>query len=620
MKGVKYEVWKAARDGRTALILRFVKKNTRQNIVDEVLNHHTDVNRQNTTPLIIAAINGHDAVVDVLCQFGAQIDEKGTILYNDRHCSGVTALGCASLMGHEVIVKQLIENGANINLLTDFGSTPLIMACNGGNIRIVRYLVEHGADVNTSNNNNHTCLMFASVMGYHHIVQYLLEEGADPEPVCNRGQTALHKSAAQGHFAITNMLIETGLEMTKDNDGMTPLMMAAINQKCSIVEYLSSLPECNREDKIDALELLGTSYIFGRDFKLSRAYHFFETAMQERYTHPNDVIKKRFVAMSSIIVGTAECQTLDDLEEIKEDTLSMCIEALAILERILGTENPKICQPIVETGELLAYKGLHDKCLDLWLFALRCHRCSDIKFDFDRFPELFAHMIRNGRSLNFSPLLEVFKEAVIELIQDKRQIQTDNNKNIKFKENHDKDILVCLYLIGMMLLTKTTSKENDQLRREVYNFLQQKPRLLGGATPLHMCCDCATNDNTIDVQNVILFPNTLICRMLLTCGADVNAQDEAKQTPLHVISKQGNSIVHIRKISKCLIEHGAHVDACTIYGERAIDVATMDSTVDIIKIHMDLRLDCLAARVVIRHRLKYQNVIPASLMQFVELH
>ena len=619
MEKVKYEVWKAARDGRTALILRFVKKNIRQNIVDKVLNHQTDLNRQNTTPLIIAAINGHDEVVDVLCQFGAQIDEKGTILFDDHHCSGVTALGCASLMGHEVIFKQLIENGANINLLTDFGSTPLIIACYGGNFGIVRYLVEHGADVNTSNNSNATCLMIASVKGYYHIVQYLLEEGADPEPASNSGQTALHGSAAKGHFAITKLLRETGLEMTKDNNGMTPLVMAAIKQECSIVEYLSSLPECNREDKIDALELLGTSYIFGRDINLSRAYHFFETAMQERYTHPNDVIKKRFVAMSSIIIGTAECQTLGDLEEIKEDQLSMYIEALAILERILGTKNPEICDALLMTGAMLADNGILDKCLDLWLFELRCHRCSDIKFDFDRFPNLFAHMIRNGRSLNFSPLLEVFKETVIELIQDKRQIQTDN-ENIEFKENCDKGILVCLYLIGMMLLTKTTSKEKDQLRREVYNFLHQKPRLLSGATPLHMCCDSATNDNTIDVENIILFPNTLICRMLLTCGADVNAQDKAKQTPLHVISKQDNSIVDIRKISKCLIEHGAHVDACTIYGERAIDVATMDSTVDIIKTHMGLRLGCLAARVVMRHRLKYQNVIPASLMQFVELH
>ena len=617
MEKVKYEVWKAARDGRTTLLLRFVKKNIRQNIVDEVLNHHTDVNGQNTTPLIIAAINGHDEVVDVLCRFGAQIDEKGTVMFYNCYHSGVTALGCASHMGHEVIVKQLIENGANINLLIDFGSTCLIRACKryGGNFGFIRYLVEHGADVNTSNNNNVTCLMVASAMGNYHIVQYLLEEGADPESVSNDGQTALHGSAAGGHFEITKLLIETGLEMTKDNDGMTPLMMAAINQKCSIVEYLSSLPECNREDKIDALELLGTSYIFGGDSRLSRAYHFFETAMQERYTHPNDVIKKRFVAMSSIIIGTAECQTLGDLEEIEENPLSMCIEALAILERILGAEDPRICKPILETGEMLADNGIYDKCLDLWLFALRCHRCSDQKFDFGRFPELFADMIRNGRSLKFSPLLEVFKETVIELIQDKRQTQTDN-ENIEFKENYDKDIFVCLYLIGMMLLTKTTSKEKDQLRREVYNFLHQKPRLLSGATPLHMCCDSATNDNTIDVKNIILFPNTLICRMLLTCGADVNAQDEAKQTPLHVISKKGNSIVHIRKISKCLIEHGAHVDACTIYGEQAIDVATMD----IIKMHMDLRLDCLAARVVMRHRLKYQNVIPASLIQFVELH
>ena len=215
MEIVKLEVWKAARDGKTDVLVDFFKKIIRDDAIDEILHHHKDKSGQKTTPLVIAAYTGNDKIVDVLLQFGAKIDQKGTFgIKNRGYICSATALWCASWMGHYNIVKLLVDNGANVNLPTDNGSTPILVACHQGSFEIVRFLVESGADVNATNNYKETCLNSPSEKGYYKIVQYLLENGADPKCVRDRGISALHLSAAWGHFEISKLLIESGMPMT----------------------------------------------------------------------------------------------------------------------------------------------------------------------------------------------------------------------------------------------------------------------------------------------------------------------------------------------------------------------------------------------------------------------
>ena len=66
-------------------------------------------------------------------------------------------------------------------------------------------------------------------------------------------------------------------------------MIAAMNGEIDMVEYLSTLSECSREDRIDALELLGTSFLFEANSNISKAYRYFKKAMEERYKDPNEM-------------------------------------------------------------------------------------------------------------------------------------------------------------------------------------------------------------------------------------------------------------------------------------------------------------------------------------------
>ena len=409
-------------------------------------------------------------------------------------------------------MKILVVNGANADNPTETGSTPLKPACYDGRFKIVKYLVDQRADVNTVNYQKHTCLMTACHAGHYEVVQYLLEKGADPERKSITSETALHYSAWSGHFAISKLLAETGITMTKNNDGITPLMKAVLNSKTDMVEYLSSLSECGREDRIDALELLGTSFLFKRNSDILKSSHSFETAMQERYKDPDEILPKRVVPMTSIlaITGKEECGTLFELEEIREDELALCIEALTIRERGLGTDNDELPKSLFYTGCLFADHDEYDKCIDLWLYASKLSQNIDEGVDVDNVSKLFTEMLHDGIEINFSSVMKCFQSAETELKLAKIRIQTNEGK---FRNHYERDIVACIYLVGIMLMTNTSKEEGYQLYRAVYNFIQQVPQVQNGFTTLHMCCDSVTYDNTIDVKNEILFPNILYVKL-----------------------------------------------------------------------------------------------------------
>ena len=118
-----------------------------------------------------------------------------------------------------------------------------------------------------------------------------------------------------------------------------------------------------------------------------------------------------------------------------------------------------------------------------------------------------------------------------------------------------------------------------------------------------------------------------MCKTLIDCGARVNARDEKKNTPLHVIAKSMNTLANINILLEtmlCLIENGAHIDICNEAGRTALDVATTDIAKAIIRRNDNTNLKCLsfylAARAIKRHRVPYKYCIPPYLQEYVELH
>ena len=85
--------------------------------------------------------------------------------------------------GNDEAIKLFLEYGANINVQRKYDNdnwTPLLLACNEGNVSTVRILIENSADVNLADRDGLTPLMIAAVAGKIEIIKTLLESGADP--------------------------------------------------------------------------------------------------------------------------------------------------------------------------------------------------------------------------------------------------------------------------------------------------------------------------------------------------------------------------------------------------------------------------------------------------------
>lgn len=95
---------------------------------------------------------------------------------NKQDIFGRTALMWASNKGYTEIAKQLIDNGADVNIKNNNGFTALMSASMNNHIDIVKLLLDNNADVNVNNGN--TALTMAGRFGYIEIVKILKQYGA----------------------------------------------------------------------------------------------------------------------------------------------------------------------------------------------------------------------------------------------------------------------------------------------------------------------------------------------------------------------------------------------------------------------------------------------------------
>lgn len=80
----------------------------------------------------------------------------------------------------------------------------------------------------------------------------------------------------------------------------------------------------------------------------------------------------------------------------------------------------------------------------------------------------------------------------------------------------------------------------------------------------------------------IRFPCAATAKLLIQCGADVNAMDNERNTPLHVIvqyEKPISDFMTLHSIILDLVEAGAHMDTVNSQGKTPFDAATTGNCV-----------------------------------------
>jgi hypothetical protein len=118
----------AAYFGLTGVIMALLKNRHNPDIKDTY----------DRSPLSWAAENGHEAVVKLLLEKGAELESK------DKRW-GRTPLSWAAEKGHEAVVKLLLKKGAELESRDWYGRTPLLLVAMKGHEAVVKLLLEKGA-------------------------------------------------------------------------------------------------------------------------------------------------------------------------------------------------------------------------------------------------------------------------------------------------------------------------------------------------------------------------------------------------------------------------------------------------------------------------------------------
>lgn len=159
-----------------------------------------------------------DALSILLQQDASLVNARGLYLW--------TPLMAAAHEGHLMVVRMLVENGAQLDVCSHYGSTALYLACLRGHADIAEFLLMCGADATIRRIDGMNALMAAAQYGHLGIVRRLLRHGKVAiNAVDSNGQTALWWACENRHYEVARaLLMDGGADHTIGNHfGRTPI-------------------------------------------------------------------------------------------------------------------------------------------------------------------------------------------------------------------------------------------------------------------------------------------------------------------------------------------------------------------------------------------------------------
>jgi ankyrin repeat protein len=196
---------------------------------------------------------------------------------------GLTALVFAAREGDLESARALVEAGADVNQVTEYGWTALLAATQNRFYRLGKYLLDHGADPNLANKGGWTPLYIATDnrnieggdyptrkpdMDHLEFIRLLLAHGADPNArmksstetrtifthqwLQEEGCTPFIRASQSGDMTLMKLLLQHGADpLAKCDDGVTALMVASGIGWVEGVTY-----EWSPEQTLEAVKLL----------------------------------------------------------------------------------------------------------------------------------------------------------------------------------------------------------------------------------------------------------------------------------------------------------------------------------------------------------------------------
>ena len=187
--------------------------------------------------LLQAAAEGQEVVVQQLLENGAELESKDN--------RGRTPLLWAAVKGREAVVKLLLSRSDVVADSQDKdGRTPLSWAASGGNEAVIKLLLSRSDVIADSpNKDGRTPLSYAASGGNEAVIKLLLSRSdviADSPD--KDGRTPLSYAAEWGYVAVVELLLNRSdvVADSRDKDGRTPLSWATESGHVAVVQLLLS--------------------------------------------------------------------------------------------------------------------------------------------------------------------------------------------------------------------------------------------------------------------------------------------------------------------------------------------------------------------------------------------
>jgi ankyrin repeat protein len=197
--------------------------------------------------------DGIVACVEKLLTAGADV--------NIKDLSGWTPLMRAFKRGYETSAERLMDYCADLEARDGNGRTVLLQVCY--NSDKIEQLLDRGADINAVDSLGdgvfHCAIQHYS--GWNHDreqdrLELLLEAGADINHRDNEGRTPLYIAAANGHTKLVKTLLALGaIPWIPDNRGYLPVQVAVYQNTSRVIasrmrEFLHFIEEYSREERM----------------------------------------------------------------------------------------------------------------------------------------------------------------------------------------------------------------------------------------------------------------------------------------------------------------------------------------------------------------------------------
>ena len=147
----------------------------------------------------------------------------------------MTPLHIATSTGHTPCVELLAEWGANINMQESWGQTPLVIATTKSRLHTMIALIRLGADLDIKDyHHGQTALHVACAGQDEETVLILLDAGADLTATDGRGLSPLGVALINKFYRCVPLLLEYGAKLNDmDRARLPQLLVAFVDQQCS---------------------------------------------------------------------------------------------------------------------------------------------------------------------------------------------------------------------------------------------------------------------------------------------------------------------------------------------------------------------------------------------------